>query len=177
MHDPSRAAQIDARFEVTQTRRVARYATCRYCRLYASPCTPSLARRRSRGSAPQCPSTTPQAIIRFEHLADDLIATMRAASCPVDEKVERTVRERAAKPVNDSDYKPYWEYYDDPSRHIVRRRVARDHRAARVHQGGHPGGEGDLDGRRLVATVGAAGRMVLAPRRALQSVRPPLNAS
>ena len=38
-------------------------------------------------------------MIRFEHLADDLIAVMRAAGYVVDETLERQVRERAVKPV------------------------------------------------------------------------------
>ena len=66
----------------------------------------------------------PQAMIRFEHLADDLIAATRAAGYVVDETLEQKVRERAAGPVNRSEHKPYWEYYDDASRELVRRRDA-----------------------------------------------------
>ena len=125
MHNPARAAQIDPDFGATQMRRVAGLATYRYCRLYTANVRAVFAcATESTLRAAVSENYLPQAMIRFEHLADDLIATTRAAGYVVDEKLEQAVRERAAKPVNDSDHMPYWEYYDDASREIVRRRDA-----------------------------------------------------
>lgn len=125
VHNPARAAQIDPDFGATQMRRVAGLATYRYCRLYTANVRAVFAcATESTLRAAVSENYLPQAMIRFEHLADDLIATTRAAGYVVDEKLEQAVRERAAKPVNDSDHMPYWEYYDDASREIVRRRDA-----------------------------------------------------
>jgi hypothetical protein len=125
MHNPAHAAQIEPAFGATQMRGVAGYVTYRYCNLYTSDV------RAVLGCATEpdlmtavCANFIPQTMIRFEHLADDLIAATRAAGYVVDETLERQVRARAAKPVNDSDHKPYWEYYDDTSRELVRRRDA-----------------------------------------------------
>ncbi len=125
MHAPARAAQIDPAFGATEMRRVAGLATYRYCRLYTDDVRSVFASAtESTLRSAVSENYLPQAMIRFENLADDLIATTRAAGYVVDETLERAVRERAAKPVNHSDHKPYWEYYDDTSREIVRRRDA-----------------------------------------------------
>ncbi len=125
MHDPADAAQIDPAFGATRMRRVAGFATYRYCRVYMANVSSVLGCGTEADlAAAVSENYLPQAMIRFEHLADDLIAATRAAGCVVDQTLEQTVRDRAAKPVNRSDHKPYWEYYDDASRELVRRRDA-----------------------------------------------------
>jgi hypothetical protein len=106
-------------------RRVAGYTTYRYCRLYTDdfPAVCACGTESALETA-VAENYLPQAMIRFEHLADDLLETTRAAGYVVDEALEAEVRARAARPTNSSDHKAYWEYYDDTSRDIVRRRDA-----------------------------------------------------
>ena len=125
IHNPAYASQVDPWYGLTEMRRVAGYATFRYCRLYADDVDSVKAcAKESTLKAVVSENYLPQSMIRFEHLADDLIAGTRAAGYVVDGALEKIVRERAAKPVNRSDHRPYWEYYDEASRDIVRRRDA-----------------------------------------------------
>ena len=125
VHTPRRAAQFDPEFGATKIRRVAGFATYRYSLLYTSDVTSVLGCATEADLATAVSeSFLPQAMIRFEHLADDFIAAMRAGGCVVDEALEQEVRARAAKPVNNSEHMPYWEYYDDATRELVRRRDA-----------------------------------------------------
>ncbi len=125
VHTPWRAAQFEPAFGATRMRRVAGFATYRYCDVYTSDLNSVLgAATESDLKAAVSENYLPQAMIRFEHLADDLLAATRAAGCVVDEALEQKVRDRAARPVNRSEHKPYWEYYDDTTRELVRRRDA-----------------------------------------------------
>jgi hypothetical protein len=125
VHDPRRAREIDPPYGAGGLHRVAGYATYRYCRLYAGDLdtvlrASSSAQLRSAGAA----GWLPDAFIRTEHLAEDLLDAVRRAGYPVGDALERTVRERTEVTLNASDHRPYTEYYDDDSRDLVAERDA-----------------------------------------------------
>lgn len=125
MHTPARAPQIDPYYGSSAMRGVAGYATYRYCNLYTDDVAAVLASNTEQTlRSAVAENYLPNAVIRFEHLVDDLIETTRAAGYVVDENLEEAVRQRAGTPVNSSTHKPYWEYYDERSREIVGRRDA-----------------------------------------------------
>ena len=68
-------------------------------------------------------SSLPNAFIRMERLADDLLDAVRRAGYRVDDTLERAVRERADIAVNRSEHRPYTDYYDDTSRDLVAERA------------------------------------------------------
>jgi hypothetical protein len=125
VHDPRWARQIDPPYGGSDLRHVAGYATYRYCRLYAGDLesvlrVSSSAQLRSAVAAGWLPNT----FIRTERLADDLLDAVRRAGYPVDDAVEQAVRERTQVVLNRSDHRPYTDYYDDDSRHLVAERDA-----------------------------------------------------
>ncbi len=125
VHDVRRAGQIEAPYGASQLRRVAGYATYRYCRLYSGDLDAVLrattpAELRSRAAT----GWLPDAYIRTERLADDLLDAVRRAGCRVDDVLERAVRERTETAVNRSEHRPYPDYYDDSSRQLVAERDA-----------------------------------------------------
>ncbi len=125
VHDARRAGQIEAPYGGGGLRHVAGYATYRYCRLYSGDLETVLratspAELRSSMAA----STLPNAFIRMEHLADDLLEAVRQAGYGVDDALERAVRERADIAVNRSEHRRYTDYYDDTSRQLVAQRDA-----------------------------------------------------
>ena len=104
---------------------VVGYATFRYCRLYAADLESTL-----RASTPvQLRSTVasgwlPDAFIRTERLADDLLDAVRHAGYRVDDVLEHSVREATEVVLNRSDHRLYTDYYDDDSRALVAERDA-----------------------------------------------------
>jgi hypothetical protein len=125
VHDPRRARQIDPPYGASDLRHIAGYATYRYCRLYARDFESVLGASSSAqlGSA-MGSGWLPDAFIRTERLADDLLDAVRHAGYQVDDALERAVRERTEVVVNRSDHRPYTHYYDDDTRDLVAERDA-----------------------------------------------------
>ncbi len=125
VHDARRAGQIDAPYGAAELRHVAGYATYRYGRLYSGDLETVLrANTPAELRATVAASSLPNAFIRMEHLADDLLDAVRRAGYRVDDTLERAVRERADIAVNRSEHRPYTDYYDDTSRDLVAERDA-----------------------------------------------------
>ncbi len=125
VHDPDRTAEFEPSIGSSRFRHVAGFATYRYCRLYADDfegilAAPTTARIERTLEA----SYLPQAMIRTEHVGDDLLAAVRAAGYDVDDVLEKEVRGRTAKPVNRSEHLPYTAYYDEASIELVAERDA-----------------------------------------------------
>lgn len=124
VHTPSAGRQFEPEYGASAMRRFAGYATYRYCRLYAKD------PRRAFDAADMAElervvaaGALPGAMIRTEHLADDLVAAVRAAGYDVGDALERAIRERAsATKANASARGPYTDYYDEATRDLVGRR-------------------------------------------------------
>jgi hypothetical protein len=123
IHDPGRASELEARYGTSEFGRVAGYATYRYCRLFAGDLETVLrASNPSELASILGASFLPDAVVRMEHLADDLLVALRVAGYAVDSSLEESVRARTRTAVNRSDHRPYAEYYDGPSRELVAER-------------------------------------------------------
>jgi hypothetical protein len=123
VHEPKRASELEAEYGASKIRGVAGYATYRYCRLFAGDLDNVLdASTTSQIGSMLDAKFLPDAIIRMECLADDLLAAMSKAGYAIDPTLEAAVRERIGKPVNRSEHRPYADYYDDASRELVAKR-------------------------------------------------------
>jgi hypothetical protein len=125
VHDPRRAHEIEKPYGAGALCRVAGYATYRYCRLYAGDLESVL----GASSSAQLRSAVatgwlPDAFVRTERLADDLLDAVHRAGYGVDDDLERAVRARTETMLNRSDHRPYTDYYDDDSRDLVAERDA-----------------------------------------------------
>ncbi len=125
VHETRRAGQLEAPYGASGLRHVAGYATYRYCRLYSGDLESVLrastpAELRSTAAA----DWLPDAFIRMERLADDLLEAVRQAGYRVDDVLERALRERTEIAVNRSEHRPYTDYYDEGSRRLVAERDA-----------------------------------------------------
>jgi len=123
IQDPPRAREFDRFYGSARVKRVAGYATYRYCRLYAGD---QRGFRESRTAAELLErvsaSYLPNAMIRTEHLADDLVDALRSAGYEVGPDLEEKIRARSEERANVSSHLRYTEYYDDSSRELVGRR-------------------------------------------------------
>lgn len=123
VHTPSHGGEFEPEYGASPMCRFAGYATYRYCRLYAGD------PRRAFGAADMAAlqaalasHVLPRAMIRMEHLADDLVAAVRAAGYDVGDPLEHRIRDRASAKVNASARGPYTDYYDEATRDLVGRR-------------------------------------------------------
>ena len=125
VHTPSHGREFDPDYGSCAMHGFAGYATYRYCRLYTGdPAGVLGSRTPAELSARVEGSYLPQAVVRMEHLADDLLEAVRAAGYDVGDALELAVRERAAERTNVSAHGSYTEYYDDTTRDLVLRRDA-----------------------------------------------------
>ena len=125
VHDARRAAQIEAPYGASELRHVAGYVTYRYCRLYSGePASVLRASTAAELRSTMAATRLPDAFIRTESLADDLLDAVRRAGYRVDDALDRAVRERTVVAVNRSEHRPYTDYYDDDSRQLVAERDA-----------------------------------------------------
>ncbi len=125
VHNPDRISEFEPPYAASRFRHIAGFATYRYCRLYADDFDDIMAAPTSAqvGRILEA-SFLPDAMIRTEHVGDDLLAAVRKAGYDVDDVLEAEIRERTAKPVNSSDHLPYTAYYDDASVELVGERDA-----------------------------------------------------
>ncbi|HMK63929.1 MAG TPA: hypothetical protein VK386_09940 [Acidimicrobiales bacterium] len=120
---PSHCREFDPVYGSSKMSHFAGYVTYRYCRLYTSdPKTVFDSGSITELSAKVAESYLPQAMIRMEHLADDLIATLRTAGHEVDDLLEQKIRDRATTKTNMSSHGRYTDYYDEATRDLVARR-------------------------------------------------------
>jgi hypothetical protein len=125
VHAPSHGRELDKVYGRSQVRHFAGLATYRYCRLYAGDLrgvldSSTTAELDSRLEA----NYLPDAMIRMEYLADDLIAAVKLAGYAIDSGMEHEIRTRARVRTNTSEHRPYVDFYDDASRDLVGRRDA-----------------------------------------------------
>jgi hypothetical protein len=125
VHTPARAPELEAEYGASTIRDVAGYATYRYCRLFAGDLENVLGASTALQLASNLEAKfLPDAIIRMEHLADDLLAAVSKAGYEIDPALESAVRARTRAPDNRSEHRPYVDYYDDASRELVAKRDA-----------------------------------------------------
>ena len=123
VHTPSHGGEFEPEYGSSALCRFAGYATYRYCRLYSGDLAGVLGSRSpAELSASVEGSYLPRAVIRMEHLADDLLTAVRTAGYEVGDELEHAVRERATTRTNVSSHGSYTDYYDDSTRDLVERR-------------------------------------------------------
>ena len=125
VHDPDRASDFEGPYGASRFRHIAGMATYRYCRLYADDFEGVLA-AQTAGQIERTleASFLPDAMIRTEHVTEDLLFTVRRAGYDVDDVLEKQVVDRTTKTVNSSEHLPYAAYYDDAAIELVAERDA-----------------------------------------------------